>query len=387
VALCADFPEERWPSMDRIAASLVEYLRRNHADAIEVTPIVPRFARRATRLSRRAAGRGFTVDRLVNRLWDYPRHVATLTGAYDVFHVVDHSYCQLVHVLPAGRTVVTCHDLDTFRSLLHPEDEPRSRPYNAMMRHILAGLGRAARVTCDTGAVRAELIAERLASPERVIVAPVAVGPEFTSRADGESDSAATRLVDAASETTVVLHVGSTIPRKRIDVLLRLFGALAADRPDLRLVRVGGPFTCDQRQLARDLGIEDRIAVLDFLDDRTLAAIYRRAAIVLLPSDREGFGLPIIEAMASGTPVVASDLAALREVGGSAVEYCAPGAVSLWCARIVALLNERTGRPDRWQARIDAGLARAALFTWPQFAARLAGVYHDVAAEADARLA
>jgi glycosyltransferase involved in cell wall biosynthesis len=122
--------------------------------------------------------------------------------------------------------------------------------------------------------------------------------------------------------------------------------------------------------------------VLDFLDDRTLAAVYRRAAVVLLPSDREGFGLPIIEAMASGTPVVASDLAALREVGGSAVEYCDVGAVSLWSDRIGALLNERQYAPDAWAARVDAGLRRAAVFSWPQFASRLAGIYEEVAAEA-----
>jgi glycosyltransferase involved in cell wall biosynthesis len=146
---------------------------------------------------------------------------------------------------------------------------------------------------------------------------------------------------------------------------------------------VGGPFTLDQRRLAYQLGIEDYMAVLDFLDDRALAAMYRRAALVLLPSDREGFGLPIVEAMACGTPVVASDLPVLREVGGSAGEYCAPGAVAPWSARVEELLGERRQSPVRWQARVDAGLERAGRFSWSQFAARLAAVYHEVAAHAD----
>ncbi|MEP7305036.1 MAG: glycosyltransferase family 1 protein [Acidobacteriota bacterium] len=369
--------------MDRVAARLVEYLRQNHRDEIRVTPVVPPFVRRATRVSRHAAGRAFTVDRLVNRLWDYPRCVSKLAGDYDVFHIVDHSYAQLVHRLPAHRTVVTCHDLDAFRSLLHPADEPRSAPYRAMMRHVLAGLRRAARVTCDTAAVADELMARQLISPERVIVAPVAVGPEFSSAADLDADRAAAQLIGCSSDTTVLLHVGSTIPRKRIDLLLRMFRELCDRIPSLRLVRVGGPFTLDQRQLAHQLGIDDDIAVLDFLDDRALAAMYRRAALVLLPSDREGFGLPILEAMACGTPVVASDLPVLREVGGSAGEYCAPGAVALWSARVEELLSERRQSPARWQARIDAGLERAGRFSWSQFAARLAAVYHDVAAQAD----
>src|SRR6185295_8385743 len=103
-----------------------------------------------------------------------------------------------------------------------------------------------------------------------------------------------------------------------------------------------------QAHLARRAGLDDRISVLGFLPDRTLAAVYRRAALVLLPSDREGFGLPLIEGMACGTPAVVSDLAVLREVGGSAVEYCPPGSVSIWCRRIVDLLNERDPAPPRW---------------------------------------
>ena len=62
--------------------------------------------------------------------------------------------------------------------------------------------------------------------------------------------------------------------------------------------------------------------MLPFLDRATLAAVYRRSALVLLPSEREGFGLPVLEALACGTPVVASDIDALREVGGDAVRYC-----------------------------------------------------------------
>ena len=228
-----------------------------------------------------------------------------------------------------------------------------------------------------------ELLASRLSSPERVIVAPVAVGPEFSSRRTSTPIGPLRSSPAALRGRRWLLHVGSTIPRKRIDLLLRMFGELRGRIPSLRLVRVGGPFTPDQRQLAQQLGIEHQIAVLEFLDDRALAAIYRRAALVLLPSDREGFGLPIVEAMACGTPVVVSDLPVLREVGGSDGEYCAPGAVSPWSDRVGELLGERQQSPERWKARVDAGLARAGRFSWSQFAARLAAVYHDVAVEAD----
>ena len=114
-----------------------------------------------------------------------------------------------------------------------------------------------------------------------------------------------------------MLHVGSTIARKRIDTLLRVFAGIRRARPDARLVRVGGPFTAEQRALVRELQLEDAIVVLPFLDRSTLAAVYRQSAVLLLPSEREGFGLPVLEALACGTPVIASDIEALREVGAS----------------------------------------------------------------------
>lgn len=112
VGVCPDFREEGWPSMNRVADALVEHLERDHSDAITASLVAPPFKRRATRMSNGQAARNF--DRGVNRLWDYPRAVGDLHSKYDVFHVVDHSYSQLVQHLPPSRTVVTCHDLDTF---------------------------------------------------------------------------------------------------------------------------------------------------------------------------------------------------------------------------------------------------------------------------------
>jgi glycosyltransferase involved in cell wall biosynthesis len=99
----------------------------------------------------------------------------------------------------------------------------------------------------------------------------------------------------------------------------------------------------------------------------------------VLTSEREGFGLPLIEAMACGTPVVATDLEVLREVGGPAIEYCAPGDVPQWCERITAVLTERQKSAEAWGCRVSAGLARAQAFSWTRFAATLVRVYGEVA--------
>ena len=101
----------------------------------------------------------FTVDRFTNRLWDYPAVTRGIAGSFDVFHIVDHSYAHLVHTLPSDRTLVTCHDLDTFRSILEPAHDVRSFMFRAMTRRIFAGLRSAGHVACDTEATRDALVA------------------------------------------------------------------------------------------------------------------------------------------------------------------------------------------------------------------------------------
>jgi glycosyltransferase involved in cell wall biosynthesis len=299
VAIIADYPEEGWPSMDLVADMLMAEFNDGGAgiDATLVRPVLPR------RLSRISSARAaFTADRMTARLWDYPRLIRGISGRFDVYHVVDHSYSQLVHELPCGRTLVTCHDLDTFRSVLARGEESRSAPFRAMTRHILDGFRKAAHVACDTAATRDEVLGLARIPSERASVVHNGPHPACTPRPDA-ADAEAARLLGPGERWTDLLHVGSTIPRKRVEDLLRIVGAIPQRQPDIRLVRVGGAFTPAQESLARELGVTT--IVLPFVDRRVLAAVYRRAALVLVPSEREGFGLPVLEALACGTPVVA----------------------------------------------------------------------------------
>ena len=381
VAVIADLLEEQWPSMDLVADMLVERLGAEHAGSVEPVLIRPPLRRRIGRLpgaqSLRAA---FTADRFTNRLWDYPAVTRGIAGSFDVFHVVDHSYAHLVHTLPAPRTLVTCHDLDTFRSILEPSHDARPLWFRAMTRRIFTGLCSAGHVACDTDATRDALIARGRIDPGRTSVVLNGPHPSCTPAAEPAADVEAARLLGPAGRMTELLHVGSTIARKRIDVLLRVIAAVRRRRDDVRLVRVGGPFTAEQRALVRELGLEDLIVVLPFLDRATLAAVYRRSALVLLPSEREGFGLPVLEALACGTPVVASDIEALREVGGPAAQYCPPEDVTAWADAVVAALGERRADPARWAARRAAGMQRAAAFSWSRYTTEVVALYRRLAA-------
>jgi glycosyltransferase involved in cell wall biosynthesis len=393
VAVIADYLEEGWPSMDLVADMLFDRLQREHASTIEPTLVRPSMRRRAGRLPGGARHPLFpNLDRVANRLWDYPRAVARFAPRFDLFHVVDHSYSQLVHRLPADRTIVTCHDLDTFRSVLDPAIERRSPLFRAMTRHILDGLRKAGHIACDSNATRDALVAKAGIPLDRTTVVPNGPHPSCSPSPEPAADVEAARLLGPRSASVDLLHVGSTIARKRIDVLLRVFKAVrdshradAGSGPRLRLIRVGGPFTAAQQAMVRELQIGDAIVVLPMLDRATLASVYRRSAVLMMPSEREGFGLPVLEAMACGTPVVASDVDAMREVGGFAASYCPVEDVEAWAATIVRLLRERRDNRAQWTLRSETGIRRAAAFSWSRYATDVAAIYARMADHPDAR--
>ena len=387
IAVIADYLEEGWPSMDLVADMLFDRLQREHGASIVPTLVRPAMRRRAGRLPgsvNHPLLPGF--DRIANRLWDYPRTVAGLRARFDLFHIVDHSYAQLVHRLPAERTIVTCHDLDTFRSVLDPASEPRSPLFRAMTRHILEGLRQAGHIACDSNATREALVSRAGIPLDRTTVVPNGPHPSCSPVPEPAADVEAARLLGPRSSHTDILHVGSTIPRKRIDVLLRVFKALRDSHqhsrhgdPPLRLVRVGGPFTAAQQGLVRELALAKAVVVLPMLDRATLASVYRRSAVLMMPSEREGFGLPVLEAMACGTPVVASDVPAMREVGGFAASYCPVDDVAAWHATVSRLLHERRENRAQWTLRSESGVRRAAAFSWSRYASDLVAIYARVA--------
>ena len=352
--------------MDLVGDMLIDRLVVDHQNSIIPTQIKPALPKAFRALSP-------TTARLFGRFVRYPRDIRAIRNQFDIFHITDHSYAHLVHHLPSERTVVTCHDIDTFRSVLTPKLERRSFAFRSMTRRILSGLQRAAHVTCDTAATRDSLLAHHVVPIEKITVVHNGVHPALTHRADPGSDVEVSKILKRSSgECTEILHVGSTIPRKRIDDLLRIFSAVRKHRVGSRLIRVGGQFTDDQERLARELGIREDIDVLEKLPATLLAAIYRRSSVLLQPSEAEGFGLPVVEALACGTPVIASDIPALREVGGNAAHYCRVGEINHW---MTAALEELTQSRDP-----DTLLKQATNFTWESYASRMVDIYNRIIA-------
>lgn len=374
VALVADLIEERWPSMDLVADMLLDHLGRR--PDVRVTMLRPELRGSMATLLARPVG----LDRYVRRFAQYPKWLATSGSGHDVYHVVDHSYAHLVHALPPEGTIVTCHDADAFLPLVAPALTTSRLPL-MLVRRILSGMRAARLVTCPSAATRDELMQYDLVPRDRLVVVPNGVNPACTPISDPDADAAVAEIIGTRGDTIDLLHVGTCIPRKRIDRLLDIVARLRAHEPRVRLLKAGGRFTEAQNAQIDRLGLTGSIVTVPFLAPDRLAALYRRAVVVLAPSEREGFGLPVVEAMACGTSVVASDIAVFREVGGSAARYAPLDDDEAWCAQTMAAIEEWRSS-ELSQAR-ERNIRRASQFSWQTHADTMAALYRAVSHRVD----
>lgn len=184
---------------------------------------------------------------------------------------------------------------------------------------------------------------------------------------------------DTARRAPYLLTVANKREHKRLETAIHVLARLAPSMPTLRLVMVGSrdAHAPVLRALAQSLGVAERVDDLERVDDAALAALYRGAVALLVPSRSEGFGLVVLEAMASGTPVIAVDRPPLPEVVGDAgilVPYDDAAAMA------VAVASLTPDARARWIAR---GRARAESFTWQRAAEQVAAVLQSAAPSHD----
>ena len=274
-----------------------------------------------------------------------------------VFHAVQPA------LTPRGRTVVTCHDLipACFRSeyLAGPGRAPEALAH----RHFLRRLGGARLVLVPSVETGSDV--ERIAGvpPGRIRVVPWAA--PAAPAGDG-----------SAPDGPYVLYAGAIEPHKNTPLALE---AIAAAAPGIRLV-MAGPWSARRagrlRTHARALGADARVDWLGLVSAERLAALREGARAVLVPSRKEGFGLPVLEALAAGVPVLASDTPALREVGGDAATYLPLGDPAAWGRAIseAAALGASQREEGARQGRL-----RAAEFSWERTARATIAAYREVA--------
>jgi glycosyltransferase involved in cell wall biosynthesis len=228
-------------------------------------------------------------------------------------------------------------------------------------------------------------IASNLRVPiERIRVLPEAADARFAPRALGRGDAERLRALGASLDDGYLLYVGGISPHKNLERLVEAFARIAADtrHARARLILAGDvdrdPFlssAASVRAAIARAGLQSRVLFTGFVSDDLLALLYNGATALVFPSLSEGFGLPAVEAMASGTPVVASRAGSLPEVvGDAAVSFDARDVADIERA-LRAVLDDAALR-----ARLrDAGIARARLFSWDRAADLLIDLFERTA--------
>ena len=282
-------------------------------------------------------------------------------------------------VFVGTRAVVTVHDV-----FLHRRDLATATGGMAATRLRVAralerlAVRRAARLIAPSRVTAQDLTRTLGVSPSRIAVIPEAARPGFSAIAGPDDVAVRARL---RLPERYLLHSGRADPRKRLPELIAVFDAIARGDRDLHLVLVGpvtsGEAAPDVLRAIRVAAAADRIRLLGVVDEAAMPPVYRGALAVVLATQHEGFGLPVVEAFASGVPVVATAAPAILEVAGDAARLVPVDQLDALPDALREVIGNRA-LADDLRAR---GLARAAQFRWSRIAAETLQVYEEVTGE------
>ena len=293
--------------------------------------------------------------------WSLPR--AARSRRIDVFHAPH-------YVLPAllsGLAVVTIHDVTHLRF-------PRTPLHRLYARWMIGWAARRGARIITVSETTARDLREMLSMPEdKLRVIPNGVAARFQPLS---SDQVAAALAALGVERPYVLFVGNCLPHKNVDTLVRAWDRLPEPRP--RLVLCGGGFD-RSRGVCEAIGAaggRERIQIVGGAGREDLVALYNGAELLASASLYEGFCLPIIEAFACGTPVLAPDAGAVPEIAAGAALLVAPRRVDTIAAEMYRLLKDQGLRKEL----VERGKRRVAAFSWAEAARKTLSVYEEVLA-------
>ncbi len=303
------------------------------------------------------------LDLLVNRHFSYKLP----TELVDIHHVIDHSYGHLLYRLPLANTVITCHDLN----ILYRAQETKNPLLRASCQHILRGLARAKWVICDSEFTRQELDQSALTPEAKIKVIPLGLDAIFQVLP-------AHKLIAIEQQYQLpsgprLIHVGTCFERKNIETLLHILAQVRQSYP-VHLLKVGGEFTEGQLNIIRELNLQDYILHLTNVPLADLVGLYNCADICVFPSWLEGFGFPVLEAMACGTPVVATQRSSVPELVGTAGILADPAHAASFVEPIIQLLED----PGLQENLRQKALLWVQNFSWDAHATKTLAFYQTV---------
>ena len=286
----------------------------------------------------------------------------------DLYHA---THYVLPMVVPC-KAVVTIHDII---HLLYPEFLPSRLAFFYAQRMIRSSLARASRVISVSQSTRSDLLRYFDVDGRKIEVVYNGVDTAFHRRLPPEE--IAQRLAALGVRRPYVLFVGNPKPHKNLDNVIQAFAkALSIHDFEGELVCVGGEPQADLRirHRAEAAGVGARLRLLGTVADDALPAIYQGATLFAYPTLYEGFGLPVVEAMASGVPVITSNTSALREIGEGYAQLVNPLDVEALARAIAHLMAD----PEHRKSLVELGRRRAREFNWERAARRTLAIYRSV---------
>lgn len=305
--------------------------------------------------------------RAMYKLWSwtgYPR-ADQLVGGADVYHATNY----YLPPVKSARTVLSIYDL---AFLKHPAwCSPKIvGPFSSAVRRFS---GKADAIVACSEATRQDVVSMLGVPQDRVHVVHGAVADDFART----SRPAAVDLLAHHYNLKLpfALFVSTLEPRKNVEGMLRAFAQIARDVPH-KLILVGGLGWGMRgfQSLVESLGLSGRVQMMGFVERAHLPAFYAAADLFFFPSLYEGFGLPVLEAMTCGCPVITSNSSSLPEVGGDAAQYVDPADVDHMAATLRMVLESEPLR----ESMSRKGLAQAARFSWDASADATLNVYRSL---------
>ena len=264
-----------------------------------------------------------------------------------------------------GRFVVTIHDLFSFH---YPEIHSGRVPRAVNRLLIATAVGRSAAIITPSQATAAAVAQRFPSSAARITAIPEAAEARFTPDRNRAGESAWQRYLGI--RPPYFLYLGQWKSYKNVPRLIEAFSQLLRQRTDLQLVIAGADARHPEvKALARGLPAGS-VVLPGHLPDDAVADVYRGAAAVVIPSRAEGFGLPVLEAMACGVPVVCSDIPVLHEIAEGVAIFADPNSADSFAAAMLAALDH-----TREEGRVQHGIERAQQFSWRRAAEDTIAVY------------
>ncbi len=305
------------------------------------------------------------TERSLAALWHrlrVPLFIEAFVGKVDVFYSPDF----LLPPTRARRAIVTIHDLSYVRV---PDCFPKPL-LNYLNRSVPRALERADLILADAVSTQRDLVDVYRVPADKIHVLYSGVEPRY--RAD-ISEAERERVRQKLNLTApYILSVGTLQPRKNYVRLIQAFARLPITNYQLLIVGGRGWLYADIFQTIDRLRLQDRVRVLDFVADDDLPALYAMATLFVYPSLYEGFGIPILEAMACGAPVVSSNTSSMPEVAGDAALYFDPRDVAALAEALQRARADETLRADLRRK----GFEQAKRFSWEKAAGELLGYLH-----------